>query len=195
MIGMQKSRRFPELWFSQPPNLWAFGRFRALPQTYLTAHVRIRKCTGCDTFSLFGVPRFTPISLPARCFECHPMRLLLLPAVLLTSGIAGAGSSNSLLDISPDGARLLVANSDNGIVTVIYVKERKAVREIPVGDHPEGVAWVGDSPVAVVSIYRDDRLVFVDTTTGKVESLSCAAEPYGVVVTRDGRRAFVSHDY
>ena len=39
-----------------------------------------------------------------------------------------AGSSNSLLDVSTDGTRLLVANPDNGSVTVVDVKEQKAVR-------------------------------------------------------------------
>jgi YVTN family beta-propeller protein len=116
-------------------------------------------------------------------------------ALLFTAAVTVAGPSNSLLDVTPNGTRLLVANSDNGTVTVIDLKERKALREIPVGDHPEGVAWVGDGPVALVSVYRDDRLAFVDTATGKVEPLACAAEPYGVVATKDGRRAFVTHDY
>src|SRR5262249_5040362 len=120
----------------------------------------------------------------------------LATALLLSASFAAAGSSNSLLDVSSDGSRLLVANADNGIVTVVDLKERKALREIPVGDHPEGVAWVGGGPVAVVTVYRDDKLVFVDTANGKaVATLKCEAEPYGVVTTKDGKRAYVSHDY
>jgi len=124
------------------------------------------------------------------------MRFIVPTAGLfLTTALGVAGSSNSLLDVTPDGTRLLVANSDNGTVTLIDLKERKAIREIAVGDHPEGVAWIGDGPLALVSVFRDDRLAFVDTATGKVEPVACAAEPYGVVATRDGRRAFVTHDY
>ena len=124
------------------------------------------------------------------------MRLLSLSALLLSAAVAVAGSSNSLLDVRPDGKQLLVANADGGTVTVVALDARRAVREVPVGDHPEGVAWVGNGPLAVVTVYRDDKLVFVDTSTGKVvETLKCAAEPYGVVTTKDGKRAFVSHDY
>ena len=65
---------------------------------------------------------------------------------------AWAGSSNSLLDVSSDGKRLLVVNSDNGSVTVVDTAERKALREIIVGDKPEGAAWIGDGPLAAVTV-------------------------------------------
>lgn len=124
------------------------------------------------------------------------MRFLPLAALLLSAVPAPAGPSNSLMDVSPDGKTLLVANADNGTVTVVDLAARKAVREVPVGDHPEGVAWVGAGPVALVAVHRDDKLVFIDTAAGTVlDTLKCEAEPYGVVTTRDGKRAFVSHDY
>ena len=77
------------------------------------------------------------------------MRFHLTPAALaLTAAVTCAGSSNSLLDVRPDGKQLLVANSDGGTVTVVDLEARKALREVPVGDHPEGVAWVGPGPLA-----------------------------------------------
>jgi YVTN family beta-propeller protein len=107
-----------------------------------------------------------------------------------------AGSSNSLLDVTPNGKRLLVANADNGSVTVLDAETTKALREIAVGDKPEGVAWIGDGPLAIVAVYNDDIIAFVDTDTGKVvEKLRVADEPYGIVVTKDGRRAYVTHEY
>jgi YVTN family beta-propeller protein len=107
-----------------------------------------------------------------------------------------AGSSNSLLDVTPDGKRLLVANSDNGSVTVIDPTTNKALREIAVGDKPEGVAWIGNGPLALVTVYNEDIVAFVDTDTGKVvEKLRVADEPYGIVVTKDGSRAYVAHEY
>lgn len=119
-----------------------------------------------------------------------------LATFLLSAALAHAGSSNSLLDVRPDGRQLVVANTDGGTVTVVDLPARQALREIPVGDHPEGVAWIGTGPFVVVTVYRDDKVVFVDTAHGKVvETLRCAAEPYGVVTTKDGKRAFVSHDY
>ncbi|HJT77323.1 MAG TPA: hypothetical protein VJ739_09005, partial [Gemmataceae bacterium] len=56
--------------------------------------------------------------------------LLVLPAP------ARAGTSSSLLDVSPDGTRLLAANRDNGTVTVVDTAARKALREVAVGEEP-----------------------------------------------------------
>jgi YVTN family beta-propeller protein len=123
----------------------------------------------------------------------------LLPAVavvLLFPSAALAGASNSLLDVSPDGKRLLVANTDSGTVSVIDLTTRQKVCELPAGDHPEGVSWVGPGPLAVATVYGDDKLVFLDTAAkAVVATLPVADEPYGVVVTKDGRFAYVSHDY
>lgn len=98
--------------------------------------------------------------------------------------------------MTPDGARLAVANADAGTVTVIDTKTRARLHEVPVGDHPEGVSWVGNGPLLIATVWGDDKLVFIDATAGKiVTELPVADEPYGVVVTKDGTRAYVTHDY
>ncbi len=124
-------------------------------------------------------------------------RLLLVPGcLLLAASLAHAGPSNSLMDISPDGAWLLVTNSDNGTVTVVDTKERKAVREIKVGEKPEGVTWIGDGPLAAVTVYREDLVVFFNAQTGEVvKKLTVPDEPYGIVVNKAGTKAYVTHDY
>jgi YVTN family beta-propeller protein len=109
---------------------------------------------------------------------------------------ARAGASNSLMDLTPDGGRLLVANSDNGTVTLVDTATNKALREIAVGDKPEGVTWIGQGPLAAVTVYREDRVVFVDTARGEVVArLPVPNEPYGIVATKDGTRAYVTHEY
>ncbi len=119
----------------------------------------------------------------------------LLAALVLATPLP-ANTSNSLMDVSPDGKLLLVANPDNGTVTVVDAVAHKKLHEIKVGDKPEGVTWVGAGPIAVVVVYREDKLVFLDAKQGRVvSSLPVADEPYGVVATKDGRRAYVSHDY
>src|SRR5687767_5550246 len=116
--------------------------------------------------------------------------LFALTFTLLTLSPALAGSSSSLLDVSPDGGRLLVANTDSGTVTVVDLKARKAVGEVVVGDHPEGVAWAGGGPLAVVTAYGDDAVLLLDTDQRKVlHTLTVDDEPYGVVTTRDGKFA------
>ena len=122
--------------------------------------------------------------------------LLSLPFLLLAGSLAAAGSSNSLMDITPDGKRIVAANRDNGTVTVIDVASRKALCEIPVGEHPEGVAWIGDGPIALVTVFEEDKLVFIDADKASVlASIKVENEPYGVVTTKDGKRAYVTHDY
>jgi YVTN family beta-propeller protein len=101
-----------------------------------------------------------------------------------------------LLDLSPDGSRLLVTNSDNGSVSVVDTSARKVLREIPVGDKPEGVTWIGKGPMAAVTVYRENRVVFFDTQTGKVvKKLVVAHDPYGIVANKAGTRAWVTHEY
>jgi YVTN family beta-propeller protein len=122
--------------------------------------------------------------------------LLVVLSIAYASGSSHAGSSNSLLDVTSDGKYVLVANADNGSVTVIDAVANKALREIAVGDKPEGVAWIGNGPLAVVTVYNDDSVAFVDTAAGHVvEKLHVPDEPYGIVVTKDGSRAYVTHEY
>ncbi len=119
-----------------------------------------------------------------------------LAVALLAAAPALAGSSNSLLDVSPDGTRLLVANTDNGTVTVVDLAARKPLGEVAAGDHPEGAAWVGNGPLAVVTVYGDDAVLLIDAGQRKVvHALKVDDEPYGVVTTRDGKFAYVTHDY
>ena len=117
--------------------------------------------------------------MPARIAAC------LLPALLALPAPARAGASNSLMDVSPDGARLLVANADNGTVSVVDTAARKVLHEIAVGDKCEGVTWLGNGPLAAVTVYREDRVVFLDAAAGKVlQKLPVPNEPYGVVATK-----------
>ncbi len=121
---------------------------------------------------------------------------LMLVALFVASSVARAGTTNSLLDLSSDGKLLLAANTDNGTVTVIDTAAATVLREIAVGEQPEGVTWIGAGPLAAVTLFRADRLVLFDALAGTVlASIPVPADPYGVVATTDGRRLWVSHDY
>ena len=123
-------------------------------------------------------------------------RSFVLLALLTTSTAASAGSSNSLMDVAPDGKLLLVANRDNGTVTVVDTESRKVLREIKVGDKPEGVTWIGNGPRAAVTLYEDNALVFFDAATGAIsKKLPVGAEPYGIVADKQGKIGYVTHEY
>jgi YVTN family beta-propeller protein len=126
-----------------------------------------------------------------------PKRLALtLFLAVFAAGLARAGTSNSLLDVSPDGALLLAVNRDNESVTVVDTAANKALREIRVGREPEGVTWIGSGPLAAVTSYRDDKVVIFDAKEGRIlASIAVAPEPYGIVADKDGKRAWVTHEY
>src|SRR5262245_31228860 len=96
-----------------------------------------------------------------------------------------AGATNSLMDLSPDGKFLAVTNSDNASVTIVDTAARKALREITVGQKPQGVTWIGNTSRIAVTIYDERSVAFVDVDRGKVvKRLRTEAEPYGIVADR-----------
>lgn len=125
------------------------------------------------------------------------LRIVLCLGLLgLATSSVYAGRSNSLLDVSPDGKMLLAANRDNGTVTVIDTTTRQVVREIKVGEKPEGVSWIGAGPRAVVTLYEENALVFFNAATGTIsKKLAVTAEPYGIVTDPAGRTGWVTHEY
>jgi YVTN family beta-propeller protein len=122
--------------------------------------------------------------------------LLALALVFAIAAPSHAGRSNSLMDVTPDSKWLIVVNSDNGTVTVVDAQAQKVAREITVGEKPEGVTWIGNGPLAIVTVYWSDELVFVNADEGKVvKRLKVSNEPYGVVANKAGTKAWVTHDY
>ncbi len=115
---------------------------------------------------------------------------------LLAPVLARAGTSNSLMDVSPDGKWLLVANTDNGSVSVVDLEQHKVRHEIKVGLQPQGVTWIGAGPRAAVTLYGERTVVFLDALAGTAGTrLTVQVEPYGIVADPEGKRAWVSHEY
>lgn len=121
---------------------------------------------------------------------------LLTCAVCMAFATQPISAGNSQLAIRPDGKRLLVANTDNGTVSVVDTMANKTLREIQVGREPQSVAWLAAGPLAVVANYLDDTLVVFDTESGAItQTIATGPEPYGVVTTRDGQRAYITLEY
>lgn len=100
------------------------------------------------------------------------------------------------MDLSPDGSRLLVANTDNGTVTLIDTAKREVIREIPVGAKPEGVTWIGAGPRAAATLYAGSAVVLFDVDAGQViRMLPVKVEPYGIVANKAGTRLWATHEY
>lgn len=107
-----------------------------------------------------------------------------------------AGTSNSMLDISADGRWLASANRDNGSISIVDLQSNKVVHEISVGHHPEGVTFLGNTTNVAATVYGDDEVVICDGTNGTVTAhIKVLDEPYGIVATPDGSKAYVTLEY
>ncbi len=123
--------------------------------------------------------------------------LWLLAALCLSpGGSLQAAVNNSLMALSQDGRFLVCSNRDSGTVTVVERNSGQKLHEIAVGQHPEGVAFLGDSSQLAVAVYAEDQIVFLEAETGKVTG-RCEVfdEPYGIVSAADGSRIYVTLDY
>jgi len=121
---------------------------------------------------------------------------IVLLALCCLGGVAHAGVSNSMLDVSADGRLLASANRDNGTVTLLALPSHTKVAEIKVGKKPEGVTFVGDSPLLACTVYAEDKIVLIDTDTKQVVAeIEVFDEPYGIVSTPDGQRLYATLEY
>jgi YVTN family beta-propeller protein len=112
------------------------------------------------------------------------------------SGDVRAASHNSLMDISTDGRLLACSNRDAGTVSVIDLAMKRKIREIPVGREPEGVTFLGAGHQLAVAAYADDKVVFLNADTGRVDAeVPVTDEPYGLASDAAGKTLFVTLEY
>jgi YVTN family beta-propeller protein len=100
--------------------------------------------------------------------------------------------------VTPDGARVLVADHENDALTVVDARTH-AVREIPLrpgrgvagGEFPFGVAVAGGR--AYVTAQRDREIDEVDLDAGRVtRRLPVGGQPVRIVATRDAKKLYVA---
>jgi YVTN family beta-propeller protein len=93
--------------------------------------------------------------------------------------------------VSPDGRTLYAANSGSGNVSVIDANSRRVVRAIPTGRFPSGVAVTRDGR----SVYVTNELsgvTAINAATGTVEARLATPSPFGLTISPDGNRAYVT---
>ncbi|MFN9036477.1 MAG: YncE family protein, partial [Planctomyces sp.] len=127
---------------------------------------------------------------------------LLLPLLLLITAftsprVAHAQTrSAGLLNFNADGSLFACSNRDSGTVSIVTWPDLKLLHEIPVGLHPEGVAWIGKSGSLACCIYGTDEIAILDATAGNItRRVPVFDEPYGIVSSSDGTRLFATLEY
>jgi DNA-binding beta-propeller fold protein YncE len=126
-----------------------------------------------------------------------PLACLVLPLLAAFHGPAArAGSSNSLLDLSADGRWIACAVRDGGTLSLIDRRTNERTHLVPVGKHPEGVTFLGDSNTVAVAVYGEDAILLVDAATGeRTGTIEVFDEPYGLVSNSAGTRLYATLCY
>ncbi len=95
---------------------------------------------------------------------------------------------------SPDGQTAAVVNYTANLVSLLDVRARKVVAEIPVGERPSQARFSPDGRQLFVSCTWAGRIDVVDLAQGKVvRSLLAGHEPSGLALAADGTRLFVTN--
>lgn len=96
--------------------------------------------------------------------------------------------------LSPDKQLAYVVNYTANLVSVIDIRERKVLREIPVSDRPNQAKFSPDGRFLYVSCTWAGKIDVIDIAQGKVvRSLSAGLEPCGLEISADGTRLFVTN--
>jgi YVTN family beta-propeller protein len=97
-------------------------------------------------------------------------------------------------DLSPNGAELWVANSQDGSVSIVDVAAKKVTGTIDVGTKRSNrIKFTRDGKFALVSDLEAGELVVIDVPTRKVtKRIPLGKMPEGILIAPDGARAFVA---
>jgi DNA-binding beta-propeller fold protein YncE/mono/diheme cytochrome c family protein len=127
---------------------------------------------------------------------------LLLSLLLFTTALTSPASSHAqtrsagLLNFNADGSLFACSNRDSGTVSIVSWPALKLLHEIPVGLHPEGVAWIGNSNSLACCVYGTDEIVILDASAGSItRKVPVFDEPYGIVSSADGTQLFATLEY
>ena len=103
-------------------------------------------------------------------------------------------------DVSPDGRQIWGANAQEGTVTVIDVDTKKATGTFPISvDHANRLKFTPDGQHVLISGLglgsgsRANNLIVLDATTHKeVKGFALGGGSAGILILRDGSRAYVA---
>ena len=79
-----------------------------------------------------------------------------------------------------------------GRLNVIDTATDKVVKTINVGKAPNGIALTPDNKLLLVTVYGENRLAFVDTSTQTVVAAIAVPKPHTVAISPDGKLAYVT---
>jgi len=105
-----------------------------------------------------------------------------------------AQSSPAAAALSPDGAKLYVANLAMDSVAVIDTASMAVVDSIDVGGQPRAVAVSPDGTTVLVGNNRDDSVTLIRASDDAVlDTVTVGGHPAGIAISADSARAFITN--
>ncbi len=110
------------------------------------------------------------------------------------AAIATEQEGSHMLVLSPDGARIYVANMRSGTMTAIDAASKQVIKVVPAGEGAEGIDVSPDGALVWVANRGADTVTIIDAQTLEpVDTLPCGQSPIRLKFTPDGARVLVSN--
>jgi YVTN family beta-propeller protein len=119
-------------------------------------------------------------------------------ALVLLAGVAtGAEVDRSPVDLvlGPDETWLITINQTADSVSLVRIADGKVLHELPVGDHPTGIALLPDACEVLVAAHHSgqlQRIAIAGDTLKLTKSIELGYLPHSIAVSKDGNTAYVS---
>ncbi len=94
--------------------------------------------------------------------------------------------------ISPDEKFIYTSNARGGTISKVSLEKLKVVKTYTIGNNPHGVDISADGTTLYASTKKDNKLIAINTQTGKVKTLKLAPAPYHVSVIGNTGKLYVS---
>jgi PQQ-dependent catabolism-associated beta-propeller protein len=106
-----------------------------------------------------------------------------------------SGSDPEQFALSPDDARLFIANEDDAVTTVVDFATRQVVKQVDVGVEPEGMAISPNNKLAVTTSETTNMAHIIDAVTyDRIADILVPPRPRHAVFTADSSKLWVSSE-
>lgn len=127
------------------------------------------------------------------------IRIQVALTLLLAIGVAAradeADRSPVDLVLAPDESWLVTVNQTSDTASLVRVADGKVLAEVPVGDHPAGIALLPDGKTVLVSGHHSGEVTLLEVGSeqlAKVGTIDVGFQPHGIAVSPDGKTAYVA---
>jgi DNA-binding beta-propeller fold protein YncE len=99
------------------------------------------------------------------------------------------------LVLAPGGEWLVTINQTSDTASLVQIADGQVLDEVPVGDHPVGIALLPDGKTVLVSGHYSGDVSLLEVQNGKLVktgAIDVGFQPHGIAVASDGRLAYVA---